>query len=256
MTTKAERLEDSWKDLRPGYIRSDWQPPPRSVLQRWVSSLGEGGDCVLTVEGPTTAHRTEVYRQVTALSVVTAPLDNWVDGVVDSVVTRPPIWRMLQDVVRLEEFVIDEPLRSTLDRGGLLTEVFQALWEIRFLFDEGSVVEPFVRYLTDWIVDPKPPGPILRTINIKRPLPRHQRLEMFFFLLTLAKQNGNLDRAVLTIDGLETLVELPSKTRRARLRELSKLTSTAKKWAALGSPLGLLIGYSKKRSGGLELELV
>lgn len=235
----AEDLEDSWKALRPSHLRPKWTPPSKESVQEWVLSLGEGGSCVLSVEGPTSAHRELVYSYIKTLPVVTVPSEDWREGFINQIVTRPPVWRVLQDLIRVEEFVIYEPLKSIVDQGGHLARLFHAIWEIRFLFEEEGVPpDPFARYLTDWVVAPKKPGPILQRIHLDRALPRNKRLDAFFFLLVLSRQNGCFNRAVFVIDGLEAFADRS----KAQFRELQQLVKTAKKWEKKGSSVGFCLG--------------
>ena len=63
--------------------------------------------------------------------------------------------------------------------------------------------------------------------------------------LTLARQNGILDRYVLPIDGLggKLIVE--------RQEELSKLILLVSAWVRLGGPLGLVFGIDEKEVSSL-----
>lgn len=251
MMQRAQELEESWRTLRPGHVRGP-EPIPREVLQQWVNQLGEGGSSLFLVEGPSPAHRATLCRALPTLPIVVALADHWTQGVTESIVTRRPVWRVLQDLVQVEAFFIDDPLKSIVDKGGRLTDVFKAIWEIRFLSEEGLIEEPFLRCLTDWVVTSRAPGPLLHKVGIKRMLPRHHRLEVFLFLTALSQQNNSFGKGVFILDGVEALVGLPSKTRMARFRELDRLVEVADEWSRLGAPLGFILGYSEEGCEGVK----
>jgi len=246
----AEDLEEFWEDLRPGTLKPRWRPPSRDALRDWTAGLETDGSRLLTIEGPSLVYRSEAYRQLQSLPVVVAIADNWIGQTATaSIITRPAVWGRLQSLVRMDLFLVDEPLQSLLNEGGLPSQLFQAIWEARFLSEEGQVVEHNIRALMDWIVKPDPSIQFLKLLQIKKPVrSRYHRLELFFLLLTLAKQNDILGPVVFVFDGLDRLFDETSNIRRARMRELSEVIAVAEKWGHLGAAIGVVLGLSKQRA--------
>lgn len=245
---RAEDLEDSWASLRPDYIRSDWRLPEKGVVQQWA--LGNGTSNLAAVEGPTASHRMEVYRWLQPLPVLVPQTGRWVEnGVHASLLSKAGVWRQLQSLIHTEGFFIDEPLRSLADQGGPPALLLQALWELRFLEEEATVVtEPLVRGLVHWITELQPHD-IVRQLHIDAPLKNvQQQLELFFFLLALSAQNGCLQQQVVFIfDGAESLSDLPVEQQQARFQELKEVVKLLDRWVPLGTPLGVLVGFSRQR---------
>lgn len=248
----GRELENSWELLRPGYTNQDWEPVSREALRKWLLELGDGGRSKFLIEAPSPSNRSSSYKTLLTLPVVAGFAKNWIHGTTEEVVSGSSVWRFLQDLTKGEDLVIGEPLRSLVDRGNLLTDVLRALWEIRFLSKEGLTKEPFIRNFTSWVTSSRTTGPILNKIGLERTLARHRRLEVFLFLSTLARQNGCFERGVFIIDGIEALLNLPSKVRTVRLKELVRLVKVTNKWSHLGAPIGYIIGYSETKCANLK----
>lgn len=249
MAAKLTDLEESWKILRPDYVHLKWEPPSEDSVRQWVRSLGEGGPGIFTLEGPSPTYRAQGCEVLLKLPIVIKSLKMWHQGVIDDLVSPAPVWRCLQDLVMVKHFVIEGHARKVADRGGWMAKLLRAIWEIRFLSDEGSPIDPFVRFLTDWVVHGRRPGTILRKLGLTKTLPRHLRLNAMAFLLALSKQNGAYGKVVFILDGLEVLAEGPSEQWRLRFQELVKVEAT---YAKFNAPVGLIIGYSKRKCGDLE----
>jgi len=144
----------------------------------------------------------------------------------------PTLWRSAHDLralvtrlVRARDLVVGEELQQVIDRGlynTTLETTFSGLWDARFdhaeTQDAADAIELLVSSsypMTDgatWV--------------------KH---DMALFWLTLASQNGVIDRAVawLPLDAPECTDGLDN---------LYQFILSAERWAALGSPLRFLIG--------------
>ena len=147
---------------------------------------------------------------------------------VEDLARRLDLGTLLQGLVEVPSLLVDEPLSITLDKDRALLSAFDGLWSARFDFWEGRSQEEVSRALTDLI------GP-----------PANANLDEILLWLTLARQNGILDRYVLPIDGLggKLIVE--------RQEELSKLILLVSAWVRLGGPLGLVFGIDEKEVSSL-----
>lgn len=167
-------------------------------------------------------------------------------------------WELLWGLIAVEEFLVDEPLRSMVDQSFYLVhDVHRAIWEARFLAREHAaldVTERFVQAITSWISGQtlsEEHRQALSSIGINRPVATAtEQLDVMFFLLSLAYHSGLIERAVFVFDDLEEALQ-PQK--RAMLRQIRDLLATAKRWALLGSPVGILLGFSGSRQ---DMELL
>lgn len=251
--SEALELEDYWDDIRPPkrprHLTMDWHPPLSSRIQGWQGQLSLDGPRVLAVEGPTSTHREEVYRTCGAGK---RDGDGWLvrsvqAHFVDQFWTLLGDWGLLWGVTDVKELILDDPLHGLVDQGFRFTEVFQALWEIRFLRDEGRDVRSLMMALVDWFsMRPLNAGQqdLLARSKITRELSTPQeQLDVLFFLSALAHQNDVLQNAVVVFDGLDRALGQAPKPCKKLLRDLLGLVTTAERWGRLGSPLGLAIGY-------------
>jgi len=251
-------LEESWEALRPGRAkRLDWQPPDLDVIRDWAYRLGRGGPAVLSLEGPSKVLRSEVYRWMSSLPAVVEQPEEWVEkGVPHSLASGRGSWSLMWSLLLVEDFLIEDPLRELADRGQRFTEFFRALWEVRFLHGEGRNVRPQITSLTRWASDSTlfpDDRETLRRLGIRRALSRRRdRYDLMFFLLALARQNECVERAVFIFDGLEDVLEQAPNIRRKRFRSLLELTEVAEHWATLGSPTGILFGFSNQHEKGFK----
>lgn len=171
-----------------------------------------------------------------------------------------PFWGLLWALTAVEEFVVNEAFRQILDKPFYLVhDVHKALWEARFLsreHDRLGPVEAFMTHFTRWISG-EPLGDAgqraLADLGIRRLVTSaSERLDVLNFLLSLACQNGLLERAIFLFDDLEQALQ-PNK--RAVLRQFRDLLQCGHRWAQLGgSPLGILIGFTGSRSDFQLLE--
>lgn len=240
-------------------LKAEWQPDV-DKLQSWVSKIGEEPSPILLVEGPTAAHRSTVYRLVNKVNEKGS--DQWVEqGIVTSLTQRmsqvraagsviPHEWDVLWNLLTLENLLVEDPLRMLVDQGHLITSAFKALWEARFRLEEGQEVKTFVVALSRWMTGAPLDGTqrqLLGALGIERELETvFERLDMLFFLVTLAKQNDLVHELVFAFDGLDRVVVQSPTKRKVRLKELFDFCVSAERWSRLGAPVGFLLGYSKE----------
>ena len=167
-------------------------------------------------------------------------------------------WELLWALIAAEEFLVDEPLRSRVDQSFYLVhDVHRAIWEARFLAREHAsldATERFVQATTAWIsgqVLADEHRQALSSIGINRPVAStFEQLDVMFLLLSLAYHSGLIERAIFVFDDLEEALQ-PQK--RAMLRQIRDLLACAKRWVSLGSPMGILLGFSGSRQ---DMELL
>jgi hypothetical protein len=261
MSGRVKIEQEFWKDIRPKRLPLTLFIPQH--IGAWAWALGQKGNPLLCVEGPTPIYRSEVYKECFAKGLFDrmCVVKDW-SGVherfVDWVTNPKDIWQLLFDLVTVKEFVVEEPLRSLIDQGLMFTEFYRALWEIRFLLreQEGASektlqTDAFTKSLVQWMAQKpltKKNRKALDKAHISRELATSsERLDMLFFLLSLAKQNAVLNRMVIVYDGLESILNQDPNIRQAQLKDLLTLISGAERWARFGSPLGIIIGFPKEQ---------
>lgn len=163
-------------------------------------------------------------------------------------------WELLWNLIAVEEFVVEDPLRQIIDKPFYLVhDIHRALWEARFLAREHPTLQPvedFMVHFTRWLMG-EPLGDegrrVFSALGIKRTVSNSiERLDAACFLLSLACQNGLLERAIFLFDDLEHALQ-PNK--RSMLRQLRDLLDSGRRWGRLGSnPLGVLIGFTGTRT--------
>jgi hypothetical protein len=251
-------LEECWKDIRPPRAQSltaTWHPPLKQDIEQWVLGLPTSSP-LLAIKGPTPMHRMEVYRWICSVAGeetcrdvedwLPAPRDHLV-RCISSLKAGGP-WNLLWELLDVQDFVVEEPLRGLVDQGFLFTEFYQALWETRFLLRESNPdVESLANALIHWMTEPElspKDRQLLGRLRLSRPLQSdEERLDTLFFLLALARQNGAIGPAVVVFDGLERAVRQGQQARRQTLADLLKLVSAAERWGRLGKALGLVMGF-------------
>lgn len=250
--------------LRSGTLPK-WSPPTVRRIHTWVDALSDGGDPILTVVGPDPLLRNEVFKvcyQVPDLQVVGSARNtqDWLQkGVLDDItgrvraITGRP-WGLIWDLIDVEDFIVEEPLRGLIDQGFSFTGLFKALWETRFLVQEGRKPESLVllgavlRWLASQDLSPEQQAQ-LEKVHIDRELVSVQeRLDMLLFLLALAYQNGLADRAIFVFDGLERVVRSSPIKRKELIHQLTEATTALTRWSRLGSATGVVFGLDE--SGG------
>lgn len=197
----------------------------RLALDRWT-------------EDGVVAHFTD---RLSRLSVPLSAQDRLVVGI-------PPfdgVWELLWALVAVDEFMIDEPLRTMVDQKFYLVhDVYRFLWEIRFVSHETSfkaakkLMGTFLRWLDDDLIE----GDIevLGKLGIERRVQEQERADVLCFLTTLAAQNAIVSRIVLGFEGLNDILIAKE---RPKLRQLHSFLKTLTRWGGLGCPVRLLIGF-------------
>jgi hypothetical protein len=162
------------------------------------------------------------------------------------------LWDLLWGLVAIEDWLVEEPLRSMIDQSFYLVhDVHKALWEVRFIAREQPTLDAadvFMGAVIRWLSGEtlgEGDRKALAALGIDRLVAENERLGVLLFLFTLAYQNGLLERMVFVFDNLESALH-PSE--RSTLRQLHVLLETGRRWARLGSPVGFLIGFTGSRS--------
>lgn len=261
-----------------------WAPPSVSAIQQWVQRLPENGNALLTIIGPSPMLRAEAFRVcygVPGLGVIgngrstqdwfAKGLANDVAQRVRSLTGRP--WGLIWDLLEVDDFVVEEPLRGLIDQGLGLSGLFKTLQECRQLHQEGErdrcidLMGALLRWLC--VADlSDSQQEMLEQSGIERNLETlPERLDMLLFLLALANQNGLADRTVFVFDGVERAVRAGADKRKDLLRQLYDTALTFTRWGRLGSGAGMVIGmdpdaletlgqYHEKLGGLLARSLV
>lgn len=263
-------LEESWHDLKRRHVRPGtlpkWAPPPVKQVHTWVNRLSEGGSALLTVTGPNPTFRAEVFQvcyAVPGLRVLGGSRNHqdWVHkGVLHDITQRVRgltgrPWGVVWELLEVRDFIVEEPLRGLIDQGFGFTGFFKALWEGRFLLQEGrkqeslALLAAVLRWLCALDLSDEHQAALTK-VHITRELASLQeRLDMLLFLLALIYQNGLADRTVLVLDGLDQAARTGPDKRKELFRQLTETTNTFERWSRLGSATGLVFGVSTE---GLE----
>lgn len=273
----AERsLQEDWDDVnppdserrpshRPDPLRSSWDPPDIDRVQKWASQIGVEPKPIILIEGPTPAHRASVYRLTKTVQDVLA--DKWDEGgLVQNITARlskmrcvgsiiPHDWDLLWNLLTIDKLEVEDQVRLLIDQGDIFTQGFKAIWEARFRLDEGREIQTFVTTLSRWMTAAKLTSEektLLGSLGIEHELETtFERLDMLFFLATLAHQNEMLYPTVLVIDGIERMTTQGATKRKTTLKEFYDFLIAADRWGRIGSPLGFMLGYSNEH-GALE----
>lgn len=259
--SEAIELEDYWSDIRrsskrrPHRLQTDWKPPSLACVQNWRRQLASDGPRILAVEGPTSVLRGEVYGLCQAGSqsddawLVKGVQSHFVDQL-SMLLDASESWGLLWGIIDVDELILDEPLLGLVDQGFRFTEVFQALWEARFLLSEGRDVRPLMQALADWLsmrpLEPDQQELLVRSKVTQELSTPQEQLDILLFLVALARQNDVLKDAIAVFDGLDRALKQDPPTRKKLFRELLGLVATVERWGRLGSPLGLAIGYHEE----------
>lgn len=231
-----------------------WTPPSAATVQNWVLRLSERGDALLTMSGPETSMRAEAFRlcfNVPGLTVLgnTKSTQDWIlKGFLPDLTQRvrgltPTPWGLLWDLMAVEDFVVEDPLKGLIDQGFRFTGCFKALWEARFLHREGRPKETMrllgalIRWMTaaELTMEHKA---LLTNVGVKHALGEFECMDMLLFMLALAYQNGLTDRTVFVFDGVEQA------KKKENLRKLADAVTIFERWTRLGSATGIVLGLN------------
>ncbi len=257
-------------------------PPSVAALTSWTVRADPNGPFAIVIPGATHSDRHEVLKPYLAgewrrfhagvvIDVTPAKSTGWLDGdVAGNLLERvrlmrmPPVakgvlapwcphtgvWELLWNLVAVEEFVVEDPLRQMIDKPFYLAhDIHRALWEARFVAREHDTLQPvkaFLRHFCQWI-NGEPLGDdsraVLAGIGIHRRITSNlEKLDVIGFLLALAGQMRLLERAIFLIDDLERAL-VPNK--RFLLGQLRDMLSSGRRWTQFGvNPLGILLGFT------------
>jgi hypothetical protein len=260
-------LEAFWAELRPG-LKSPSEKPESSEREvapwvcSWASTVGQGASPILVL-GESDRKQLEVYESIEDPAYASMNASKWVTtGLVANLTQRisklkmkgsliPHDWDLIWSLLTLSDVNIErnDALRALLDQGSMFTEAFRAIWEAKFLFNEGQIVAHVVDLLSKWVSnealtseDRELLGQLKVTHEVTTP---SGRLDVLFMLMTLANQNDLLDRLVLPLEGLDKILGLGLVTRKVALEELYEFFLAADRWARLGSPVGFIFTYTR-----------
>jgi len=279
VTTKTSDLDDDWRVL--GHVPRKRPPEREPVLPKaeaaraWFADIGTHPHTVLTVPGGSPQARAGFYRGLEAFCAIDqqhmrtwllrGPLADWTDRLRRLPVlpecletlpvarTAPTFWRWFWALAQVEDFVIDEPLRSMVDRPyHLVHDLLRLFMGLRFLAVEGAPEEQvaerldlIVRWMT---MEPEPADArVLDEVGVRRsPGSTDERLDLLILLLTLAEQNGVVGKTAFVFDDLDAGCRSDS---RPYLRELHHLMQATVRWAKFTEiPVGLILGFDPRNA--------
>lgn len=162
---------------------------------------------------------------------------------------NPGGWDLLWGLGARNTFVIEEPLRGMTNRRvSRLAELYRALSEVRFDVKERKdwqLVQEEINEIGRWLEGAQKETPFLSRVLIRRPLDPVEQLDTMLFLLTLAKQNHLIEDVFLALDNLESASP-------EEAEDLNNVILAVSRWAVIGSPLRLLIGWDAKSKSSLR----
>ncbi len=231
-----------------------WTPPSSATVHDWVLRLSERGDALLAMSGPEASMRAEAFRlcfDIPGLTVLgsTKSTQDWIfKGFLPDLTRRvrgltPTPWGILWDLLAVEDFVVEDPLKGLIDQGFRFTGCFKAIWEARFLHQEGrsretmQLLGALIRWMTatELTLDHKA---LLTNVGVRHSLSESECTDMLLFVLALAYQNGLTDRTVFVFDGVEQVKKKES------LRKLADAVTIFERWTRLGSATGIVLGLN------------
>ncbi len=256
-------------------VQVAFEPPPVENLLQWATNFTKPGRPALCViPGPSYERnlllqkyldpKWAMFRPDCIEDVLGSYTQDWIDqGVLANFTQRistlripsdekpPTSWNLLWDLSLVDDFLVDEPLRTMVDREFyLIHKVYHAIWEARFLARESTdQLSTFLQGLARWLTNEPltdADREALRAVNVTRRIESPQeRADVLLFLLTLAEHNSLVNRAVFTFDGLERLL---GSAHRAALRQLDAFLGDVDRWVKLGCPIGIFLGFNATRT--------
>jgi hypothetical protein len=224
MTFYRKYLSEEWASFRPDTVEDIVGDPARDWVDQTVLANFTGR--IAQARVPEAAKR---------------DLPNWF--------TPVWAWEFVWALAAVPSFVVEEPLRSMVDQSHyLFHEVYRAVWEMRFRLRENrdqpeaahQFFNAFVRWLTASQLSASDLAMLEAAGVTRRVTSDQERMDVLFFLLTLAEHNTLLNRYVLCFDGLERALR-PEK--RSLLREMGSFLTTLDRWIRVAqTPVGVLIG--------------
>ncbi len=274
--TKTDFMDD-WRAL--GLVLSAPRLKPTSptsdatLAADWLGGFGTDRRDWLCLTGPTVQERAALYRdlsdgpwtvnqQLTREWLRTTPVEALM-GFAQRMSSRDEPWEWLSRLAALDEVVVEEPLRSMAARGTSLTfDAARLFFEWRFRVREGASKEDAVAIrntLTDWMqglaltdaqqeVVSASQNP--RVGSYRQPQNDTECVNTLLFFLTLAEQNGVIQKTVMVFDDLESACRNGD---RHRLRLLNGVLACQERWAsAMEIPLAVLVGMDAHKTSLLR----
>ena len=222
------------------------RPSAPPAVAHWLTSLGQGEVPLLTVEAPQDYRRT-VYGWCSAIDVTKWQLHGIRSEVVSSLLQLgEPIFK---DLLEVESFLVDEPLRSMVDqRFYLISDLFRVILEARFQVAEGAPPSLFLDAITRWILNEKLTArqeTLFEEAKVSRRVQPTEQLDLCFFLVALSAQSGLINRLTLALDHVDRATSAGLTAKKTYLKELDDLAFCATRWEKLGSPLGVIFGVDR-----------
>jgi hypothetical protein len=108
--------------------------------------------------------------------------------------------------------------------------------------DVGALVDALIHWMT-WAELVGKDRELLGKLRLSRPLQSdEERLDILFFLLALARQNGVIGPAIVVFDDLGLALRQGHHARRQLLADTLKLILAAERWDRLGTAFGIVLG--------------
>ena len=279
---KTPDLDEDWRAIghtpRKRPVEPDPVVPDTETARAWFASLGTSHHTYLTVPGASPQARASFYRnldhlcladyQHTRTWLLRGPLTDWTDRlrrlpILDECwdhlpgrSAAPTFWRWLWALGQTEDFVLDEPLRSMVDRPyHLIHDALRLLMGLRFLSWEqapdgqfAAMLHLMVRWMT---MDAEPfsqaESRVLDELGVRRtPGSTDERLDLLILFLALAEQNGIIGKVAFVFDDIEAAC---TNENRPLLRELHQMMQATARWAKfIEIPVALLLGFDPRRA--------
>ena len=265
--------------LRRRVVEKVLTAPPVEPVIKWTLRFHDDAKrpLMLVVPGDTTHTRMDWYRKYlgdewasfrpnTVEDIVSQPSRDWVeqsvllnfterlaaakiprDGDHRDFDSPTGTWEFLWALGQTEGLTVNGPLREMVDQPHyLFHEVYLVFWSLRFRIKENGMkaTVPFfntvVRWLTGEALSMAEANELESVGATRRISTDRERMDVLFFILTIAEHNALLNRYVMCFDGLERALTADS---RGLLRELHTFLLTLDRWVRLaGTPVGVLIG--------------
>lgn len=259
-------LESYWQDLKPRLRNLPFVHWANALVEespQWDDLKFQGRAILTLVDEP--SDRRCVYntcRDIPNTTVIEIPSSEWLErGLIRSFCRAiselvSSEWGLLWSLLKSENFELDLPLYSLVDRGKTrVTELYRALWEARFSWRENQEHAPaLVSAMIRWLqADVLQAGDhtLLDNAKISSDLETvADRLDMLLFLVTLGRDNGLLGGTIIIFDGLEDTRLGPQ----ADLLHLPELSTAVNRWAHLGSGCGIIYGATRAGLDRLKVD--
>lgn len=219
------------------------KPPPK-VVHDWLSSLGQGGVSVLTVEGPPQA-RDHVFSWCSAVRASKWRENGFRNEVVQELLLAYQ-QTLFKRLLHAENLILDDPLKTMVDRGFyFVSDAFKVFLEAKFQVAEGWSADAHTEAVTRWVLNRKLEPchlKLFEAAKVSRRVTQSEQLDFLFFVAALGAQSGISTPTTLALDAVELTSTVGKKDRRVFLNELEEIVFGALRWEKLGSSLGVVLG--------------